>query len=134
VFERLRTDFEGGRIFRDDPIIPPELQIFSRDFQCYMRGEGERASSLGALYLTNVQQFYERQNGNGGEPEEMTAVLGPKPPAQGSGIEHSDKRIIDRGGPVVVLNDEAHHTHDEESEWNTIIRGLQAQVPGGLAP
>ena len=25
-----------------------------------MRGDGERASSQGALYLTNVQQFYER--------------------------------------------------------------------------
>jgi type III restriction enzyme len=23
VFERLRTDFEGGRVFRADPIIPP---------------------------------------------------------------------------------------------------------------
>src|SRR5262249_45030871 len=56
VFERLRTDFEGGRIFRGDPVIPPELQIFWNDFQFYMRGEGERASSLGALYLTNVQQ------------------------------------------------------------------------------
>ena len=60
VFERLRTDFEGGRIFRADPIIPPELEIFWGDFQCYMRGESERASSLGALYLTNIQQFYER--------------------------------------------------------------------------
>jgi len=48
VFERLRTDFEGGRIFRIDPVIPPQLEIFWRDFQCYMRGEGERASSLGA--------------------------------------------------------------------------------------
>ena len=62
VFERLRADFEGGRIFRGDPVIPPELQIFWHDFQCYMRGERERASSLGALYLTNVQQFYERQS------------------------------------------------------------------------
>src|SRR5947208_13507027 len=32
VFERLRTDFEGGRIFRTDPVIPPELQIFWQDF------------------------------------------------------------------------------------------------------
>ena len=63
VFERLRTDFEGGRIFRADPVVPPELQIFWNDFQCYMRGEGERASSLGALYLSNVQQLYERQTG-----------------------------------------------------------------------
>jgi type III restriction enzyme len=133
VFERLRTDFEGGRVFRADPVVPPELEIFWRDFQCYMRGEAERASSLGSLYLTNVQQFYERANGGEDEPEEMTAVLGPKPPAQTSGVEDFDKRIIDRGGPVVVLNDEAHHTHDEDSEWNKVIRGLHAQVSGGLA-
>jgi type III restriction enzyme len=132
VFERLRTDFEGGRIFRADPVVPPQLEIFWRDFQCYMRGEGERGSSLGALYLTNVQQFYERQNGSQ-EPEELTAVLGPKPPAESSRIEDFDKRIVDRGGPVVVLNDEAHHTHDEESEWNKVIRGLHTLTSGGLA-
>jgi type III restriction enzyme len=133
VFERLRTDFEGGRIFRTDPVIPPELQIFWQDFQFYMRGEGERASSLGALYLANVQQLYERQNDNQDEPEELTAVLGTKPPAQTSGIEDFAKRIVDRGGPVVVLNDEAHHTHDEESEWNKVIRALHGDVSGGLA-
>src|SRR5205807_1800637 len=38
VFERLRTDFEGGRIFRSDPVVPPELEVFW-DFDCYMRGE-----------------------------------------------------------------------------------------------
>ena len=65
VFERLRTDFEGGRIFRADPVVPPELEIFWRISNVYMRGEGERASSLGALYLTNMQQFYERPNSCG---------------------------------------------------------------------
>jgi type III restriction enzyme len=133
VFERLRTDFEGGRIFRTDPIIPPELEIFWRDFQCYMRGEGERASSLGALYLTNIQQFYERATISGNEPDVMTAVLGQMPPAQNLAIEDFDKRIVSRGGPVVVLNDEAHHTHDEESEWNKIIRTLHSAVSGGVA-
>src|SRR5579863_4910510 len=133
VFERLRTDFEGGRIFRSDPVIPLELQIYWNDFQCYMRGEGERASSLGALYLTNVQQFYERQSSKGDEPEELTAVLGRKPPSQTSTIEDFDKRIRDRGGPVAVINDEAHHTHDEDSEWNKNVRALHASVSGGLA-
>src|SRR5260370_33856158 len=98
-----------------------------------MRGGGERASSLGALCLTNVQPFYERQNGDQNEPEELTAVLGPTPSAQTSAIEDFGKRIIDRGGPVVVVNDEAHHTHDEESEWNKMIRGLHQGVFGGLA-
>lgn len=133
VFERLRSDFEGGRIFRGDPVIPAELQIYWNDFQCYMRGEGERASSLGALYLTNVQQFYERQSNGDDEPEALTAVLGRKPPAKTSIIEDFGKRIVDRGGPIAVVNDEAHHTHDEDSEWNSIIRGLHKEVPGGLA-
>jgi type III restriction enzyme len=133
VFERLRTDFEGGRIFRADPVVPPQLEIFWPDFQCYTRGEGERASSLGALYLTNVQQFYERQSNGDDEPEELTAVLGRKPQAQTSTIVDFDKRIIDRGGCVAVLNDEAHHTHDEESEWNNIIRGLHAAASTGVA-
>jgi type III restriction enzyme len=133
VFERLRTDFEGGRVFRSDPIVPPELEIFWQDFQCYMRGEPERASSLGALYLTNVQQFYERRSNGSDEPEEITAVLGRKPPSQNESIEDFEERITSRGGPVVVLNDEAHHTHDEESEWNKIIRGLYLVVYGGVA-
>ena len=33
VFERLQLDFGGGRIFRADPIIPPELRIYW-DFEC----------------------------------------------------------------------------------------------------
>jgi hypothetical protein len=39
-----------------------------------MCGEGGRASSLGALYLTNVQQFYERQSGGQDEPEENRPI------------------------------------------------------------
>lgn len=133
VFERLRTDFSGGRIFRADPVIPPELKIFW-DFDCYLRGDSERASSQGALYLTNIQQFYERADkATQEEAEEMTAVLGPRPPASKIEIEDFDKRIAKRGGPCLVINDEAHHTHDEKSEWNGVIRRLHTTIPGGLA-
>src|SRR5207253_2776679 len=57
VFERLRSDFAAGRIFHADPVIPPEFAN-TWDFECYMRGESERAHSEGALYLANIQQFY----------------------------------------------------------------------------
>ncbi|HMD89316.1 MAG TPA: DEAD/DEAH box helicase family protein, partial [Anaerolineaceae bacterium] len=124
VFERLRLDFANGKIYRSDPIIPPELKIFW-DFDCYIRGDAERASSQGALYLTNIQQFYERPSSNDDEETEiMTAVLGPKPPAQNLEIADFDQRILARSGTVMVINDEAHHTHDEESEWNKVIRKL----------
>ncbi|HLF27834.1 MAG TPA: DEAD/DEAH box helicase family protein [Anaerolineae bacterium] len=135
VFERLQFDFANGRIFRTDPIIPPELRIYW-DFDCYMRGDGERAHSQGALYLTNVQQFYTRPPADDDEPDIMTAVLGPKPPAQQMAVEDFDKRIIARREPVMILNDEAHHTHDEESEWNRCIRNLAKALnpsPGLIA-
>jgi type III restriction enzyme len=132
VFERLRADFEGGKIFRLDPIVPPELEVYW-DFDCYVRGEPERASSQGALYLTNVQQLYERENDtDDNEPSEMVGVLGPKPAGENGQADDFARRIVQRGGPCVVMNDEGHHTHDEDSEWNKVARNLHEAVPGGL--
>src|SRR5581483_7883646 len=129
VLERLKTDFVGGRIFRSDPVIPRELEIFW-EFDCVMRGEVERASAEGMLFLTNIQQFYERADRNGDEePEQMTAVLGSKPPTKELELTDFGDRIALRAGHLVVLNDEAHHTHDEDSEWNKTIRTLHEKTP-----
>ena len=129
VLERLKTDFTSGRIFKVDPIIPKELGIFW-DLDCVMRGEGERAHSEGALFLTNIQQFYERpQRQDAEEPEALSAVLGQKPSAKKLELTDFSERIKLRAGRLVVINDEAHHTHDEESEWNKVIRQLHTQTP-----
>ncbi len=131
VYERLKTDFAGGLIFRTDPLIPPELNIFW-DVQCYMRDEGERAGSRGALYLANIQQLYERTESISQEPDEMTGVLGSRPPANAMVTPDFAQRITARcaaqGARLLVLNDEAHHTHDENSEWNKSIRSLAQRV------
>lgn len=134
VYERLRADFAGGKIFREDPVIPPELKLFW-DFEVYLRGEGERASSNGALYLTNIQQLHDRSDDDD-EPDPMTAVLGSKPPTAADETVGFVDRVVERGGPVLVVNDEAHHTHDEKLKWNEIIRGLYgrlAEKGGGIA-
>ncbi len=128
VFERLRSDFAGGRIFRTDPIIPPEFKIYW-EMEFYMRGDSERASSIGALYLTNIHQLYEdKESTNTNEPDIMTQMLGPLPPANLSQDDRFDDRIMERGGPVFVANDEAHHTHDENNEWNKGIRRLHEAI------
>lgn len=129
VFERLKLDFAGGRIFRSDPVIPRELEIFW-DFDCVMRGEAEKAHAEGTLFLTNIQQFYERlDRSNEEEPDAMTGVLGPKPPTKKLELTDFGERIGLRGGKLVVVNDEAHHTHDEENEWNKVIRRLHDKTP-----
>jgi type III restriction enzyme len=129
VLERLKGDFANGNIFREDPIRPREFGIFW-DFDCVMRGEGERAHSEGVLFLTNIQQFYERPDrGKDEEPDVMTAILGPKPPAQKQEQADFTERIARRAGRLVVINDEAHHTHDEDLDWNGIIRTLHEKTP-----
>ena len=129
VLERLKTDFAGGRVFRTDPVIPRELEIFW-ELDCVMRDDAERVPFDGMLFLTNIQQFYERPDRSGdAEPEEMTAILGSKPPTKKLDLSTFDDRIALRAGNLMVLNDEAHHTHDEGSEWNEFIRSLHTKTP-----
>lgn len=132
VFERLKSDFEGGRIFTLDPLIPRELKI-SWEFDCVMRGDAERAPAEGTLFLTNIQQLYDRtdrtRNGDD-EPDIMTDVLGPKPKDDiHSDLANFTDMLKKRTGYLLVLNDEAHHTHDEESEWNKTIRTIHTSLP-----
>jgi type III restriction enzyme len=124
VFERLRTDFESGRMFQTDPLIPKHIK-WLWNMEYYMRGDTERTSSEGSIYLTNIQQFYIRaQKSKEEETDIMTDVLGSKPPANKTEISDFDERIIHRDGMLMVINDEAHHTHDEDNEWNKFIRRL----------
>ena len=132
VYERLKTDFEGGRIFNLDPLIPRELKI-SWEFDCVMRGDAERAPADGMLFLTNIQQLYdrtERKKNNDEEPEIMTEVLGPKPKDDlNSDLAGFIEMLAKRTGQLLVLNDEAHHTHDEDNEWNQVIHRLHTSIP-----
>lgn len=126
VFERLKTDFESGRVFRTAPLIPRHFQWWW-DMNYYMRGDAEGNHSEGAFYLANIQQFYERPDRKADtETDVMTAMLGAAPPSKKSEISDFDKRIAARAGRAMVLNDEAHHTHDEENEWNNSIRKIHS--------
>src|SRR5260221_9488812 len=129
VLDRLKLDFAGGRIFQVDPVMPDHLR-YLWDVDCVMRGEGERAHAEGLLFLTNIQQLYERpEKGNGEEPEALAAVLGPKaPPARSESTDFAE-RIGQRGGKLLLINDEAHHTHDEGSEWMSVIHRLHSVTP-----
>lgn len=129
VFDRLKTDFESGKLFKRFPFIPKHLQ-FLWDMDYYMRGDTERAHTQGALYLTNIQQLYERPAKNGAEePDIMTAMLGNAPHTQKTEVSDFEERIAKRDGLAMVINDEAHHAHDEENEWNKAIRALHQKRP-----
>lgn len=109
--------------------MPPHLR-YLWDVETRVRGDGERAHSEGLVLLTNIQQFYERPDrSNGDEPEALAAVLGPKAPAPRSESADFAAQVARRDGRLLVLNDEAHHTHDEGSAWNEVIRSLRGAMP-----
>ncbi len=141
VQERLTTDFAGGKIFLTDPVIPPDLRAFW-NFDIYMRGDAERVFSEGALYLTNIQQLYDRTDGDTTSVNPVEAMLGKKPPKALQPVETFIDRIARRGN-CLVINDEAHHTNDNAVAWNGVIknlhenlgeRGLTAQLDFSATP
>lgn len=128
VFERLQRDFRHGAVFQRLPIIPRDIEVHW-DVECYMRGDVERAHSEGALYLTNVQQLYDRPARAPAEADPLAAVLGADPKRTAATANDFRERIA-RRGKVLVLNDEAHHTH-EDNVWMRTIYAIDDA--GGVA-
>ena len=133
VFERLAGDFSGGSIFAQYPMIPPEYADLWSDVRCFMRGDLADISSTGAVYLTNIQQLYDTPVGSTsrkkrGLPQPIAALLGPTASDAPDQRDDFDERMVRRSAPCMVINDEAHHTHDEDSEWNRTIRRLRERL------
>lgn len=126
VYERLRDDFERGRIFRTDPMVPPEWRD-SFDLAVSLKGEPVPAGAGGVLALTNIQALYERRPATQVNPIDI--LLGPRPPTRIHGPEPLLGQLAGHGR-VMVLNDEAHHLHDEVKSdtgeplvaWQTLQR------------
>lgn len=117
VFERLRIDFEDGKIFRKDPLVPPE---WASDWQLsvILRDDPTASTTRGTLYLTNVQRLYERGEAPPDTPVE--ALLGPKPKKETLTSEELLDRIVGHG-ELMIINDEGHHLHLEDMVWNQRI-------------
>jgi len=127
VFERLRKDFGNAFIFREHPLVPPSWKF---DLQVILRGESTEPAGAGNLVLTNIQQLYESETGF--TPKNaVDALLGRKPTGDAAQGRRMLERIRDLDS-LVVINDEAHHVHDDDLEWNKTLLGLHRRLPRGL--
>lgn len=109
VYERLREDVEHARVWSTDPLVPAEWR-HDFDLQVCLRGDPVPLQAPGVLMLTNVQQLYDRPAPLPDNP--LDALLGSKPPKDLTAPEPPLHQLAARGR-VLVLNDEAHHLHDE---------------------
>lgn len=134
VYERLREDFESGRIFHQLPIVPPE---WKHEFALgtILRGERREPSPSGNLFLTNIQQIYEDNGPPAGPINPVAALLGKAPKATLDTATPMLERVK-RLPNLMVLNDEAHHVHDDDLAWNQTLLALHDNLKrkgkGGL--
>ena len=134
VLDRLRTDFDGARIFFGDPILPEngyEGRDWQDDFQftVHIQDDIGFVGPQGNLFLTNIHRVYEGTDAPGFEDADTTGYfLGAKPVGKTTDSA-VDLGIIIRDVPdLVVLNDEAHHLHDERSAWFKAIEDISLRL------
>jgi type III restriction enzyme len=132
VYQRLEKDFANNRIFRELPLVPPEWRPFEP--KVILRGEATEPDASGNLFLTNIHQVYESRDQEWTPQNAVEALLGKKP-AQDL-VASSQRSMLERVKTLkdlVVLNDEAHHVHDEDLAWSQSLLAIHRALPKGLA-
>ncbi|OGA15344.1 MAG: type III restriction endonuclease subunit R [Betaproteobacteria bacterium RIFCSPLOWO2_02_FULL_63_19] len=138
VLDRLRADFDGLRIFFNDPILPDngyEGCNWRDDFQLalHIQDDVRVVRDTGNLFLTNIHRVY---LGEVPEPslededlrEYFLRPFGPKPAGKTTDSNTDLGEIIREVGELVVFNDEAHHIHDPKMAWFKSIQDIHHRM------
>ena len=133
VYQRLEKDFANNRIFYELPLIPPEWKG-SFSHRVILRGDAAEPDPSGNLFLTNIHQLYESRDGEWTAENAVEALLGKKPAQDlAASGQRSMLERVKTLKDLVVLNDEAHHVHNEDLAWSQSLLAIHDAVPQGLS-
>ncbi len=135
VLDRLRLDFDGLKIFWNDPLLPDngyEGQNWQDDFQVtlHIQDEVSIVRKTGNLFLTNIHRVYA---GSDDEPSFEddnleNYFLGKKPVGRTNDSKVDLGMIVREIDELVVINDEAHHIHDPRMAWFKSIQDIHNRL------
>ena len=135
VLERIKTDFDGLKIFYQDPVLPDngyEGRNWQDDFQItlHLQDDLTAISPTGNIFLTNIHRVYE---GDIKEPsfsdEDLTDYfLGEKPVSKTNESLVELSNVVRDIDEIVVFNDEAHHIHDPKMAWFKSIQDINNKL------
>ena len=133
VYQRLEKDFANSRIFNEIPLVPPEWRgQFS--LKVILRGETAEPNTSGNLFLSNVHKIYASREQRWSPSNAVDALLGEKPaPDADQSYHRTMLKRVQSLSDVLVLNDEAHHVHDDDLEWNKSLLSTHCALPNGLS-
>ena len=135
VLDRIRRDFEGLRVFHEDPMIPDNgyhNHDWQEDFQLdlHIQDNVNVVNPLGNIFLTNIHRVFEGNNHVASFDDEDTSnyFLGNKPVGKTNDSVVDLAEIVREVDELVILNDEAHHIHDEKLAWFKSIEDLHNRL------
>ncbi len=135
VLDRIRTDFDGLRIFFEDPVLPDngyEGRNWRDDFQLtlHIQDDVNVTRKTGNIFLTNIHRVYA---GGDVEPsaedeDTMDYFLGQRPAGATTDSKVDLGDIVRDIDELVVLNDEAHHIHSDKLAWFKSIEDIHNKL------
>jgi type III restriction enzyme len=135
VLDRIYKDFQGLRIFFEDPVIPDngvDGRNWHDDFQLTLHRQDEVriTRSTGNIFLTNIHRVYAGDDIPASpEDEDMRDYFLGKHPTGATTDSKVDLGMIVRDiDELVVLNDEAHHIHDPRMAWFESIEDIHNRL------
>jgi type III restriction enzyme len=135
VLERIKTDFVSLKIFNDDPILPDngyEGQNWQDDFQLtlHLQDDVRAISDTGNIFLTNIHRVFEGDIKEPSFEDEDTSdyFLGSKPVTKTNESRVDLGEIVRDVDELMVINDEAHHIHDEKMAWFRSIQDIHNKL------
>lgn len=131
VYQRLEKDFANNDIFYKLPLVPPEWGPWNQ--KVILRGETIEPDVTCNLFLTNIHQIHESREREWTPANAVDAILGKKPVKDLSSYQRSMLERIKDVKDLIVLNDEAHHVHDEELAWSKALFNIHNALPKGLS-
>lgn len=135
VLDRIRADFDGLKIFFKDPVLPDNGyagQDWKNDFQLtlHIQDNVHITRKTGNIFLTNIHRVYDSNNKEPSSDDEdtMEYFLGKKPVGVTTDSKLDLGDIVRDIDELLVMNDEAHHVHDEKLAWFKSIQDIHNRL------
>lgn len=135
VLDRIYKDFQGLRIFFEDPVVPDNGyhgHNWRNDFQLtlHVQDEVRVTRRTGNIFLTNIHRIYTGNEISPSPDDENTMdyFFGKRPTGATTDSKVDLGMIVRDIDELMILNDEAHHIHDNSLAWFKSIEDIHNRL------
>ena len=135
VLDRIYHDFQGLRIFFEDPVLPDngyDGHNWRDDFQLTLHKQDEVnvTRATGNIFLTNIHRVYSGEDimPSPDDDNTMDYFIGKRPTGKTTDSKVDLGMIVRDIDELMILNDEAHHVHDAKLAWFKSIEDIHHRL------